>query len=658
MRLFYITASSKKAVENLKSTIEKDFPIGDYTSRLESSLISELKNEGVDKNVRMWGLRPGTLNTPRWESIKKGDRLLVYTKGEFKYYCEVLAKTNSQELASFAWGHEDEKTWQHIIFIRIIKKIEIKREVFNQFFDYNPKFVPLGFNCVSNDRLTKKIQMFEDIDRVIEYLSETFKEIALTPEVLAMSVAIKPRIKAIGFLKRSFIDSQMLNNEIIVNSQHYSFKPNWLKNLGKQLNIELEDLPFFLVRENDLYSVFYNKSDWNKKLEDTLIVEIPDDTEAIFELDYLNNSDPSMVYPDDMPSGNMEKLYYFKPSDRDSTPNNKVFLFIKKLGRTFRSLFKEFDSKLYEVKLDSKGKLLDAEIKESEILTGSTDEKTIIGLIVHGFSSYTKDNFESLKKALLNSGHYNRVIAYTYPSRKFEISQNGKKLFDKLKETGLFNENHTLDIYAHSQGGLVSRSMIGEHLLNSDEINNIRNLVLAGTPNDGTPIASVGSSLFSGVKPIGVSILASIVQWAFITNNPLVNDFSNFIYQVLAFYKGDKDDKDDSPGLNDMKPESDFIKRINTIDLQINHIYLFGYALPDTETGISRLMRSTINLLGFFNGKLNDGIVPLESAIHKFISTIPIKIIEDKQGWHTWYYSKDENANDIVQSVFSSTGKI
>lgn len=112
-------------------------------------------------------------------------------------------------------------------------------------------------------------------------------------------------------------------------------------------------------------------------------------------------------------------------------------------------------------------------------------------LFVHGWTSNPKDcwskfaKFATLNK-VKNDYNYDVILTFGYHSG-LRIDHNGKLLSEEIKKHLI---NSTLDIVAHSMGGLVSRSAIEHHL----KLPYVRSLITLGTPHRGSPWSTWGGS--------------------------------------------------------------------------------------------------------------------------------------------------------------------
>jgi hypothetical protein len=110
-----------------------------------------------------------------------------------------------------------------------------------------------------------------------------------------------------------------------------------------------------------------------------------------------------------------------------------------------------------------------------------------VALFVHGFNSDTPWMIGGPAQFLAEHGaRYDHLLAFDYESFNTGINDNGQALAHALKTSGFApDDNVHLDIFAHSMGTLVSRTMI--EMYGGDAL--VDRCFLAGPPNLGTPLA-------------------------------------------------------------------------------------------------------------------------------------------------------------------------
>lgn len=110
-----------------------------------------------------------------------------------------------------------------------------------------------------------------------------------------------------------------------------------------------------------------------------------------------------------------------------------------------------------------------------------------IALFVHGIIGDTREMAASLARARV-ADKYDLILTFDYENLHDPIADTARALKSRLEATGLAAGNgKSLDVIAHSMGGLVSRWFIERE--GGAEI--VRRLVMLGTPNGGSPWPNV-----------------------------------------------------------------------------------------------------------------------------------------------------------------------
>lgn len=90
--LYFFIVSNDSVIKNLEVIIEKIYFIFICLVDLDVDIVIKFKDNELYENVCMWGVIFGFLNVDRWEKLKEGDRILVYFKGEFKFFGIIFVK--------------------------------------------------------------------------------------------------------------------------------------------------------------------------------------------------------------------------------------------------------------------------------------------------------------------------------------------------------------------------------------------------------------------------------------------------------------------------------------------------------------------------------------------------------------------------------------
>ncbi len=166
------------------------------------------------------------------------------------------------------------------------------------------------------------------------------------------------------------------------------------------------------------------------------------------------------------------------------------------LGRTvklflYKKLKRQTDLtglRYVQLNRDAQGKIVDSEyipIDKSQFKKGDR-----VALFVHGFSADTKVFKAILPPFLEREGiQYDHYIAWDYETYGTSVEDTAMSLATALKEKCGFSSDDEigLDIYAHSMGTLVTRTVI--ELMGGNEF--VDRAILAGPPNEGSKLANV-----------------------------------------------------------------------------------------------------------------------------------------------------------------------
>jgi Caspase domain len=151
-------------------------------------------------------------------------------------------------------------------------------------------------------------------------------------------------------------------------------------------------------------------------------------------------------------------------------------------------------------------------------------------LFVHGIIGDTQSMVPSVQLAKLADAQplaslYDLILTFDYENLNTTIEDNGRLLKSRLEAVGLgAGHGKTLDIAAHSMGGLVSRWFIERE--GGNQI--ARRLVMLGTPNGGSPwpkvvdwatvVLGLGLNHLTAI-PLPASVVGSLTKWM---ENPTV----------------------------------------------------------------------------------------------------------------------------------------
>ncbi len=247
--------------------------------------------------------------------------------------------------------------------------------------------------------------------------------------------------------------------------------------------------------------------------------------------------------------------------------------------------------------------------KEEEVKEKVAAAKNIL-LLVHGIIGDT----EAMARGVQETGlKFDLVLAYDYENLSTRIEETALKLKTQLSAVGLNeNDNKKLTMLVHSMGGLVSRWFIereGGYKI-------VDHLVMCGTPNNGSPFGKID----------GARKILNVLTGLSLNFIPAFIPFSGAVLLLL------NRSKEITPTLEQMNPEGEFIKTLNTSnDPGIRYTILAGdvgaYKEPSDEffaKTLAKIGQSSI-FETLFGMKANDIAVSVESILGVNRATAPTR---------------------------------
>lgn len=139
-----------------------------------------------------------------------------------------------------------------------------------------------------------------------------------------------------------------------------------------------------------------------------------------------------------------------------------------------------------------------------------------VALMVHGIDFGSREDMKPLASHLWNGYRYDAIYAVEY-IEGWGIRKLGETLAAKIKSKV---KAGTIDIYAHSMGGLVARGAIELY----DAANKVNMLVTMSTPHDGTTESFLATILSNAVYGLGYEPeYMNLIHWPL---NPFLNDLN------------------------------------------------------------------------------------------------------------------------------------
>jgi uncharacterized glyoxalase superfamily protein PhnB/pimeloyl-ACP methyl ester carboxylesterase len=340
------------------------------------------------------------------------------------------------------------------------------------------------------------------------------------------------------------------------------------------------------------------------------------------------------------------------------------------IGRSIKLLFHKMLSGKFGIKEFPYPRLgIVTQAEQETSLNFETDElkAAVAGaqrilLTIHGYTSECVGCFfsatekypeHSLYKIMRDDAGYDLVLGYEYETLDTPIQSIAASLRRKLAEVGLGpNHSKELHILAHSLGGLVSRYFI--EMLEGHKV--VSQLIMAGTPNGGSP-------------------WASIKEWALLGSTLLLNNIPGvgwglsavgFLLNLAKSFDDSLESTSDA-----MKPSSDFLSTLTQApDPGIPYFILAGSIdkRPDdprlresveaTKSKLEKVLSklSLSNSLKKIFKDQNDIAVGVGSILNVPENRSPEKLSEVVACNHFGYFSKDGALEQLKSLLMEING--
>lgn len=189
--ILYMPSVNSEAMIHYQDTIINKVDQNRIYKYIDSNLKRKLTDIFGIKPIAVWGSRSGEQNRSRYEKMQPGDDVLIIEGDTVKLLGKVAAKTISQDLSRELWRNlkgETQEGWDLIYFIANPVEINISFEEFKSIFGYSQSWSLRGFTNVSDDKLTKFYEHYDDLYSVLLKIKagESIKT-KVTPEVEKIS---------------------------------------------------------------------------------------------------------------------------------------------------------------------------------------------------------------------------------------------------------------------------------------------------------------------------------------------------------------------------------------------------------------------------------------------------------------------------------------
>jgi hypothetical protein len=224
-------------------------------------------------------------------------------------------------------------------------------------------------------------------------------------------------------------------------------------------------------------------------------------------------------------------------------------------------------------------------------------------LFLHGTFSRASTGFGGLPDGALGRLHDTyggRVFAFDHPTLSVDPADNVREFLARVPE----DVHLDLDIVAHSRGGLVARTLVGEHLdlpIDADHVR-VGRVVFAGTPNQGSALAS----------PEHLPDLIDRYTTALnmLSFGPVAEVLDAIIAVVKVLAHGSVEGLE---GLSSADPAGDFMSRLDPQRSSATDYFGMAANFESTDPGVAAFLKSKA-MDSLFEDADNDLVVAVDSV--------------------------------------------
>jgi hypothetical protein len=160
MQVIVLPAGSDAARAHYQDTVETEVSLDKIRGLVDQDVIHQLEQTG-GSDFAVWGFVAGKKdrNVTLWQRIVDGDVVLFGGNGRVMSCGAVVLKARAPQLAETLWGRDAPgHTWEYVIFLERIRKLNVLYETFNEAAGYEPAAVIQASAILNEERSANVLQ--------------------------------------------------------------------------------------------------------------------------------------------------------------------------------------------------------------------------------------------------------------------------------------------------------------------------------------------------------------------------------------------------------------------------------------------------------------------------------------------------------------------
>lgn len=183
-KIFVTIASGGHDTErHYQDTIRNQRNIEEAAKFLDPKTVKELQEYTHGRPYAVWGAVSGPGNERTWQTMERGDYVIVYRSKKIIGVAEVAYKVHNQALAEYFWGKDqDGKTWELVYFLTNFVEVDVEQRKINEYLGYKLDYTFRGFSALEQSKTDKLLSSYGDLVSVLKKLERGEKIEAINIE--------------------------------------------------------------------------------------------------------------------------------------------------------------------------------------------------------------------------------------------------------------------------------------------------------------------------------------------------------------------------------------------------------------------------------------------------------------------------------------------
>ncbi|HXR49620.1 MAG TPA: hypothetical protein VN778_01180 [Verrucomicrobiae bacterium] len=197
-RKIFVTVASggHNTEQHYQDTIKSQRTVDEVAQFLSSETVEELKKYTHNRPYAVWGAVTGLGNTRTWQTMERGDYVIVYRSKHIIGVAEVAYKIHSPQLAKYFWGEDAEgRTWEYVYFLTNFMETNVEQSKLNQYLGYVSHYTFQGFSAVDQKKTDALLAGYGDLISVLKKLEANEKIEAISIDKLFQKQIVDQEIK-------------------------------------------------------------------------------------------------------------------------------------------------------------------------------------------------------------------------------------------------------------------------------------------------------------------------------------------------------------------------------------------------------------------------------------------------------------------------------